>query len=88
MIEHATRAAVLANLEMQIFKNFVTPHGQPVALRVKLYRVVVSRKRIKISWHLCWGSFYNKLTLQKRFLYWNKIIKKINQVLIKTRSLW
>ena len=49
MIEHATRAAVLAKLEMQIFKNFVTPHGQPVALRVKLYRAVVSRKRIKIG---------------------------------------
>ena len=88
MIEHATWTAVLANLEMQIFKNFVTPHGQPVALRVKLYRVVVWRKRTKISWHLCLGSFYNKLTLQKRFLYWNKIIQKINQLLRKIRSLW
>ena len=44
MIEDATRAAVLANLEKQIFKHFLIPRGQPVTLSVKLYRVLVSRK--------------------------------------------
>ena len=34
----------LAILEIQIFKNFLTAHGQPVTLRVRLYRVLVSRE--------------------------------------------
>ena len=34
----------LANLEMQIFKNSPTPHGQPLAFPVKLYRVLASRE--------------------------------------------
>ena len=45
MIEHDTRAAALVNLEMQIFKSFLIPHGQPLALRVKLYQVQASRKK-------------------------------------------
>ena len=45
----------LANLEMQIFKNFLTPHGQPLALLVKLYWVLDSRELIEISW-LLWLS--------------------------------
>ena len=49
MIEHTSRTAILAYLEMQIFKNFLTPHDQPMALWVKLYRVLVSGKKIKIS---------------------------------------
>ena len=44
MIEHATRTAVLANLETQIFKNFLTPHGQRMDLQVTPYRVLASRK--------------------------------------------
>ena len=42
MIKRATRTAVLANLGMQILKNFLTSHGQLVSLQVKLYRVLVS----------------------------------------------
>ena len=34
----------LANLDRQIFKIFLTPHDQPVALRVKQYQVLVSHK--------------------------------------------
>ena len=44
MIEDGTRAAVLANLEKQIFKHFLIPRGQTVGLSVKLYRVLVSRR--------------------------------------------
>ena len=48
MIEHDTRAAALVNLEMQIFKSFLIPHGQPLSLQVKLYQLQASRKKIKI----------------------------------------
>ena len=35
-----------------------------------------------------WAFGYNKSTLYKRFLNWNKIFKKIMQLLAKLRFLW
>ena len=67
----------LPNLEMQIFKNFLTPHGQPVVFWVKLYRVLsltriksrlvqVSKESMKVSQiYGCFTKIVKKLKFSK-----------------------
>ena len=68
----------LPNLEMQIFKNFLTPHGQPVVFWVKLYRVLsLTRINQDLLAILLVQVSKESMTVSQIYACFTKIVKKL-----------
>ena len=69
---------------------FCPPAGAkyPFFLRSSSWTTALTKKKNDyghLVWYIMW---YIKSTLYKRFLTWNKMFKKLNQLQAKLRSLW